>query len=110
MDNQKHLATLDLGKKHRMALDRLSSENSYLPNEFVSIGQIGPGIGLGTMSDLIGWHLVEEGKHSVSGIEGYRLTELGKAASVLPPKQKPPRRNSNLRTLIPRLKEPKPRF
>lgn len=70
----------------RTALERLRYECDYEDdrvgdeNNYVTIGQIAPGIGVKTLSDLAERGLIKVGTNRWHNCEGYRITHAGREA------------------------------
>ena len=62
-----------LTARERKALDRLSLEHG----DFKILGEFALGIGAGTLKNLVGLKLVEEGTSQRHGQTGYRITPDG---------------------------------
>lgn len=75
-----------LTPRMRTALERLRYECDYEDDRvgdeknYVTIGQIAPGIGVKTLSDLKERGLIEVGINRWHNCEGYRITTAGREA------------------------------
>lgn len=107
----------ELTLRHIDALRKLREECDYEDSRsngelvFVPRNKLSPDIGNKTLSDLEGWKMIEAGINKWFETRGYRITVLGRREiEANPPKKPKPKTKHKLRSLPPRLGQPKGRF